>query len=108
MLWIVHDPPFLDGSGEADGDSLEIPAFDCVLQFRDELPRSHARSGIELPLIRAREHELDVGAPNVDDKYRFLLHETGGALIGVSLTKRAFFDSTILFGWLRDLSRKKS
>jgi hypothetical protein len=37
-----------------------------------------------------------VRAPDVDDEYLFLLHDTGGALIGVSLTKRAFLDSTVL------------
>ena len=88
-----------DRSRKTDRDCIELPIGDRRLNFPNHLFGSHSQTGVKFPFIIPRHHQLYVRAANIDDENSFcLLHDwPGGALIGVNLMERDFFESANRF-----------
>src|ERR1051326_3700350 len=73
MFGILFHAAVLDDGREADRNRVILPAFGGFPDLRDELLRGKLHSRIEFPRLGARDHELDMGAADIDDE-DFLLH----------------------------------
>src|ERR1700716_3491648 len=107
MFRVLHDPAFVDRGGEADRDGVILPAFRGALVLRPQLFGRKLRARIEFALFAAGNHQLHVGAADVDDE-DLLFHRGSfrAMLTGVSLSLGAFCDSASLRAWPRERSRK--
>src|ERR1700674_2738872 len=108
MFRVFHDPAFVDRGGEADRDGVVLPAFRGAFDLRDQLFGRKLWAGIEFALFGAGNHQLHVGAADVDDEDLFHRGSLRAMLTGVSLSLGAFCDSASLRAWPRERSRKWS
>jgi len=77
MFRIPADLAATDRCRKTDGDAVELPIARCFLEFNDEIGRLHLRSGIEVAVFGAVDHQLHVRAADIDDES--LYHRTPGS-----------------------------
>src|ERR1700682_5697562 len=108
MLGIFHDAAIPHRCRETDRNDVVAPAFRSLLDLSNQLPGRKPWTGIEFALFTPGNHQLHVGAADVDDQDLFHGVSFRATVIGVSLIVGAVCDSASLRAWPRDRSRKWS
>src|SRR5690242_7947636 len=68
MFWIPDNFPGANRRRKSDRDGVELPVARRFLELGNEIARLHLRAGIELTSLRVLDHQLDVGAADIDDQ----------------------------------------